>query len=159
MIKFKTERHQLNYNLHRLAIKIAGKKNYRHLLDNLIVEQLSKRSEVPIVYGNLSSTLLTDDEAKNVLKVLKRLLRPGYHHSKQDKIILRVAKYKLRWSNEGIFNYIIHTCPEIRKRLTDYEIRHPKLDTLFRILNSDQKDLIIKRILMIEKKFQKNETK
>lgn len=151
-MKFKTERHQLNYNLHRLAIKAVGPKDYRQLLNNMIVEQLSQRDEVPSVQGDLSCKLLTDREAINILIKLKRITRPGYKHTNQDKLIIRLAKYKFGWSGEAIFNYILESVPEIRKRLTNYELRHPKLNTLFRVLNIQQKDKVIKRLIMIESK-------
>lgn len=151
-MKFATQRHQLNYNLHRLAIKIAGQKHYRQLLDDMIVSQLIKRTDVPSVTGELSCKLLTDQEAVNILNELKRLLRPGYRHSRQDKAILKIAKYKFGWSNETVFNYCLNTCPEIRSRLTKYELRHPKLYIMFRLLNPEQKSKIIKRLVIIEKK-------
>lgn len=118
----------------------------------MIVDQLSKRQDVPSISGELSCKLLTDNEALNVYNDLRRLIRPGYQHTRQDKAILRIAKYKFSWSGEMIFHYILQTCPELRSRLTNYELKHPKLNTLLRIATFENKDKVIKRLIAIEKK-------
>lgn len=71
---------------------------------------------------------------------------------KQVNTIIRIAKYKLHWKRSSIFSFMLETCPEYRKRLTDHEIKHSKTSALFMLMTSADKSLVIKRLDQIQKR-------
>lgn len=77
----------------------------------------------------------------------------GYQHvDKQVRTIIRVAKYKLGWKRSSLFSYILETCPELRERLTNQEIKHSKTSALYTLMDSKQKSLVIQRLDQIQKR-------
>jgi hypothetical protein len=77
----------------------------------------------------------------------------GYQNiDKQVRTIIRIAKYKFGWSRSALFTYILQTCPELRERLTNREIKNSKTSALYQIMNSKQKSLVIQRLDQIQKR-------
>jgi hypothetical protein len=77
-----------------------------------------------------------------------------YCSDKQRKAIIRITKYKLRWSPEATFSYILDTFPHKRKRLNSFEIQSSKLSKLFSILSKDDASKLIKRLDKLQLKNQ-----
>lgn len=96
------------------------------------------------------------NEAQQILSQPADGLKPtgdGFRRvDSQVNTIIRIAKYKLHWTRSSIFSFMLETCPEYRKRLTDHEIKHSKTSALFQLMTSADKSLVIKRLDQIQKR-------
>lgn len=75
----------------------------------------------------------------------------------QRRKIIRITKYKFNWSIEVVFSKILEFCPELRKKLTEWEIKNYRLPSLYGRIKNKDADKIIRRLEKIEKKNLQNE--
>ena len=152
---YKTYRHYLNAKLHALSAVICGD-------DTVIDEELARRglksvTELTPADAKLIHTQLTEVARKvsNNVNELKSIIGAGRITDRQRAAIIKSAKYKINWSQEATFSYILESLPEYRKRLSSWEIENSKLNKLYSILTTKDADKIIKRLDMIQKRNQK----
>ena len=69
----------------------------------------------------------------------------------QRKKIIRICRYKFNWSIEVTFSKLIEFIPELRKRLTQWEIDNYKMVALYGKITKSQALKIIKILEKIEK--------
>lgn len=159
---FKNIRAFHNAKIHALAYTIAGEEK-----DTLIQAE----AEALGVADFQGVSALTDAHAKALYDKLAKAGKsmretlsktqpvsttqiPGNNSmtTKQRKILIKLARYIFAWSQEYTFSMIIETCPELRSRLTGWELNNSRLGKLFSIISKKQADKVIKRLTKIEKK-------
>lgn len=132
------------------------------------------------ILPQVSALFLTDEEAERIFKTLTKIAKDqskkvdgvitkagiitdrrtgkrigsvtGTMTDKQRCKIIAISKYKLHWSAEAIFSYILDTCKHLRARLSAWEIKNSKLNKLFSLLSFSDADKVIKRLEKIEKR-------
>lgn len=70
----------------------------------------------------------------------------------QRKKIIKVARWEFKWDIQVTFSKIIEILPELRKRLTPWEIQNCKMVALYGAMNKKQADKVIKVLSAIEKR-------
>jgi hypothetical protein len=65
---------------------------------------------------------------------------------KQRATIIAVAKYKLHWTIEGTFSFVLTTFPELRKQLTSWELKGNKIRKLYTLLTCNQAHVVIQKL-------------
>ncbi len=105
--------------------------------------------EAEFLYKNLLSDY---ERVKNNNKVVENILGTGKMMSDaQRKKIIRICRYKFNWSIEVTFSKLIEFIPELRKRLTQWEIDNYKMVALYGKITKSQALKIIKILEKIEK--------
>lgn len=158
---FINKRAYWNNKLHALSRRICGDNS---VLRESVNEILNERN---IKSVNCSVLELTDPEAEKLYNKLlfmsltiskpldsaKKILNIKDFMTKNQKAaIIKICKYKFKWSTEATFSYILEMYPVYRKRLSPWEIANSKIAKLFSFLTIDQADKIIKRLDKIQKK-------
>ncbi len=167
---FKTERAFYNAKLHGLAVVIYGDATAGEFLKDHVYKIMSKRSAPGTIslFQIYSVTDLTDEEARDLYYELLLTCRKIKANAKatnailgiqgnqmsdeQRRLIIKLTKYKFKWSAEVTFSKITEICPELVKRLTPWQIKKTKLLPLFNLMNKKQADKIIKRLEKIEER-------
>ena len=172
---YKTRRHFLNAKLHALSEVICGS---RTVLDEEIQKIILRRSIPPFSHthtqytlkppgGVITTKMLTDKEAKEIYKKLLPISKQvmanriktqellGFSNKMTDmqrRALIKISKYKLSWKPEALFSYICETFPELRKKMSIWEIKNSKLYKLYSIMSKQQASKIIKRLDKIQKR-------
>ncbi len=167
---FKTERAFYNAKLHGLAAVIYGDNTAGEFLKDHVYKIISKRSNRGDIslFQIYSVTDLTDKEAKtlyyDLLSVCQNIkanakvtnailgIQGNQMSDEQRKLIIKLTKYKFKWSAEVTFSKITEICPELAKRMTPWQIKNTKLLPLFNLMNKKQADKLIKRLEKIEER-------
>lgn len=164
---FSTERAFYNAKIHALAIIIAGPQNSRELVRSEVEKIFRRRCSDPMLFAE-SVTELKDPEARQLyfdfLKICQKVkanikttnailgIQGDNMTDDQRKKLIRITKYKFKWSAEVTFSKIVEICPELVKRLTPWQIKKTKLLPLFNLMNIKQAGKIIKRFEKIERR-------
>ncbi|HRE42315.1 MAG TPA: hypothetical protein PLG90_13395 [Ignavibacteria bacterium] len=113
--------------------------------------------EAELLYKNLLSDY---ERVKNNNKVVENILGTGKMMSDaQRKKIIRICRYKFNWSIEVTFSKLLEFIPDLRKKLTQWEIEKYKMVALYGKINKQQAGKIIKILEKIEKNNKQNEKK
>ena len=168
MKQFKSHRAYINSQLHILSSWISGDDS---VLRTLLAE-----------YGFNSCTELSDMQARILCERMEKLnkeLNKGVERLTNDKgigssssqpvteceayrgdrmtlrqrnSIIKITQYKLNWSIEATFSFIVGNIPALRTKLSSWEIKHSKMRRLYTLMSSGDADLIIRKLDKIQER-------
>jgi hypothetical protein len=149
---YQTYRHFLNAKLHALSAIICGD-------DTVLREALRSYNVASVTALDHRQALELYRQLKEAAKQiapktdeLKSAIGLGKMTSAQRSLIIKLTKYKFKWSPEATFSYILTMFPEHRKRMSIWEVQNSQLGKLYSMLSSRDADRVIKRLLSIEKR-------
>jgi len=149
---FKTYRHFINAKLHALSAIICGDDTV--LDENLSLAGLKSVTELDLEDARKLYFRFAELAKQSAQKTdeMKSAIGLGKMNINQRKLIIRITKYKFRWSPQATFSFIAETFPDHRKRLSLWEIENSKLGKLYSLLSAKDADHLIKRLIQIEKR-------
>jgi len=161
---YKSRRSFLNAKLHAFSIQICGDKS---VLEQCVYESLIARGLSKHDITSCSVLQLTDQEAEAIYatladtnKQVSANVKKAYEYTgqnqkmtyKQLNLIIKLTKHTWNWSPEATFSYILESCPHLRSKLTEFEIKKTKLKALFTLMQVEDADKVIKRLTQLEHK-------
>lgn len=167
---FKDKRAYHNKKIYALAIVISGEDNARDFIEGEVLRVLESRTGTsPMFTDDVKPSIksLTDNEASMMYNRLIESARAIKTNQKkvdelfgtgsgmtdaQRKKIIKVARWEFKWDIQVTFSKIIEILPELRKRLTPWEIQNCKMVALYGAMNKKQADKVIKVLSAIEKR-------
>jgi hypothetical protein len=156
-----------NAKIHAHAISIAGKENEYALIqieaEALCIEPFDGVSKLTDAHAALLYSKLSQLKKSQTEKIKAAVSVPdspavteaGSTPSMtlaQRRTINKLTIYVLKWNIEYSFAKIIETLPNLRQKLTGWELNNSRIGRLYSIMSKTDADKLIKRLTQIERK-------
>ena len=160
------ERKLLNAKLHALSSVICSSDEVlRSVTGGRSVKELTD-DEAQKAHNDLKAFVVKQNRFKKSVLKDTGVTEPNTHQPTtnngqsmsdgQRRAIIKITKYIFHWSPEATFSYILETCPPLRSRLNNFEIKKSSLTKLFSIMSRQDAHKVIRRLDKIQNANHKN---